>query len=266
MRKEVFLEYKSGSYDMEKLMNAGVTGLMVWMGHLSKEKWDNLCQSSLDLEIVIASFDHGVCPLDPQAKETLKKRISKSLSYEPKFIWFDHFRFDGYWEAERNGRIPDTHTDCKWCEQKDRSIEMAGIARWVRTQVPDSIKVGYFAVPFMEEEIPALNSLLGQDHKILGLHFDLISPMLYHRMFGKALTYISDYVGYLNKVARKPVLPIIQVKDMPDDLEDKLTFSGMKKQFKEAIKKPSVGVSWFSWDAAIEKGKTKAIGKLFNRV
>ena len=82
-------------------------------------------------------------------------------------------------------------------------------------------------------------------------------------MIRKPVSYISQYVTYLYKLTKKPVLPIIQVKDMPDDLADKLSRLEMKQAFQEATKPPSIGVAWFSWDGAVEKSKTQIISKLF---
>ena len=87
--------------------------------------------------------------------------------------------------------------------------------------------------------------------------------MLYHRMINRPVSYILEYVEWIFQKTKKPVLPIIQVKDMPDNLPDKLSGEEIKQAFDEARKLPALGVSFFSWDHAVEKGKTELIRKLF---
>ena len=82
-------------------------------------------------------------------------------------------------------------------------------------------------------------------------------------MIGRPVTYISEYVKWLSQETGKPVLPIIQIKDMPDDLEDKMSEEDITAAFGEAIKVPSAGVCFFWWNHALEKGKTEVISRLF---
>lgn len=266
MWKQLFLEYKFGDYNIETLEKAGASGLIVWIGNLTPECWRKLTKLEISLGICIAGTQDGVCPLDPRERSNLEKRIEAVLSYNPESIWIDHIRFDGYWEGIKDGVIPDMHTPCSHCQRANRVEVIDKIAGFIRLRIPPGIKLGYFAVPFKPEEVPALVSVLGQDHEILAKHFDLISPMLYHRMIGRPVNYISDYVSYLYKLIGKPILPIIQVKDMPDNLPDELDEEEMIKAYKRASKFPSAGVAWFSWDSAVEKGKTQVISKMFSSI
>lgn len=86
--------------------------------------------------------------------------------------------------------------------------------------------------------------------------------MVYHRLLGRPVSYISAFTKYLSKLTAKPILPIVQVKDMPDHLPDQVTESILSQELAEAVRPPSVGVAWFSWDGAVEKGKTDLIGRL----
>lgn len=264
MRKEVFLEYKFGDYNLEILKESGADGLIVWLGNLTQERWQELQELEMKLGLAFNAFNHGTCPLNPEVKSKLEKRLKQSLSFDPEGIWLDHFRFDGYWEGIKDGQIPGLHRECQWCQGKDRASELAKIAKWIKLQIPEKVELGYFAVPFKNEEVPELVSSLGQDHRLLGKIFAISSPMLYHRMIGKPVTYIAEYVRYLASLSKKLVLPIIQVKDMPDDLPDRLDQKEMSQAFQEAIKPPSVGVAWFSWDGAVEKSKTQLIKRLFH--
>lgn len=266
IRKELFLEYKFGDYDIEVLKKTGANSLIVWAGNLTPKRWKELSKLGVRLGICIVGVQNGMCPLDPNERSNLKKGIEEALFYKPQSIWIDHIRFDGYWEGIKDGIIPNTHHPCSYCYGVDRVEEINKIAKFIKSRVPLDIELGYFGVPFKPEETPALVSVLGQDHKILAKHFDLISPMLYHRMIGRPVNYISDYVSYLYKLTGKPILPIIQAKDMPDDLPDKLSEEEMIKASQVASKSPSAGVAWFSWDGAVEKKKEDIISHTFSSI
>lgn len=110
--------------------------------------------------------------------------------------------------------------------------------------------------------MPKIYSELGQDHCTIGKIFDLSSPMLYHRMIKQPVQYISEYTKWLFNTTGKPVLTIIQIKDMPDDLEDKMSEKEITQAFQEAARTPSEGVAIFWWQHALEKNKTQIISKL----
>lgn len=137
-------------------------------------------------------------------------------------------------------------------------------AHEVMSLIGGTTKVGYFAVPFKDGEVPELITGLGQDHSTTGRIFDLSSPMLYQQMIKRPTSYISEYVKWLSDTTQKPVLPIIQIKTMPDDLEDTISEEIITSEYQEAIKKPSIGVCFFWWVHALEKGKTGVIQRLFS--
>lgn len=263
MVKEIFLEYKFGDYDLNLLKNSGATGFIAWIGNLTLERWEKLQELNIDAGICIAGTRHGICPLDPKESKDLTKRIEEALSYKPTALWIDHIRFDGYWEGIKEGQIPDVHQPCHWCKGKNRVAVIKDIAQLIKIAVGGRCQLGYFAVPFKPEEVPLLTLQLGQNHKLLSGYFDIISPMLYHRMIGKPIGYNSEYTNWLSLATRKPIIPIIQVKDMPDNLPDRLSDAEMESAYQEAIKEPSIGVIWFSWDGAVEKNKTEIISRLF---
>jgi len=163
-------------------------------------------------------------------------------------------------KAEING----LHKECVWCRDKNRAKKMEDIAKFARRLVPKDVKIGYFAVPFIEDEVPDLVFSLGQDHRLLGKVFNISSPMLYHKMINKPVSYISEYVKYLYGLTNNSVLPIIQIRDMPDDLADKLSEREILSAYQEAGKLPSSGVSFFVWEHVVEKNKIGLIRKLFS--
>ncbi|MCH7951990.1 hypothetical protein IH980_04620 [Patescibacteria group bacterium] len=141
------------------------------------------------------------------------------------------------------------------------------MAAFARALVDEKIRLGYYAVPFKEKEHREWIGLLGQDHRVLSRVFDFVSPMLYHRMLGKPVRYIGEYVRYLNNFTIEArILPIIQVKDMPDDLPDELSLEDIEEVMQEALTPPSIGVALFTWDHVIEKGKVEGIKKILKGV
>jgi len=220
----------------------------------------------LRMGLSVGAFDVNLCPLDPVSKKRLEKLISQALEWQPQTIWFDHFRFNGHWEAMRKNNLEGEHLPCKWCRGKNKVKELIKLASWLKSRVKERTEIGFFAVPFKAEEVPPVIEKMGQDCQQLGEIFDIVCPMLYHRMIEKPDSYITEFVSFLNRSTSKPILPIIQIKDLPDDLPDEYKKSEIEQAFQWASKSPSAGVAWFCWDDAVETGKTKIIKKLFNDV
>lgn len=269
MIKSIFIGEKYLDRTINELVSVGANHYILILDSVNKKRWTLLKKTNSRLAISISAFDHGGCPLNPSAIKEMQRRIKRALTWKPDEIWLDHFRFDGHWESvgtrsEKEYLYKDRHIECKWCRGRDRSSEITKLARKILYITPKEIKIGYFAVPFVLDKYTNLVNELGQDHRLLGQVFDLSSPMLYHRMIDKPTSYISFYVKYLKKATKKPVLPIIQTKDMPDDLLDELEWKEFERAFKEASKSPSVGVSIFYWTHAVEKNKTDWIEKVFS--
>ena len=294
MIKSVFVGLNLPIENYEKLGEIGANHLIIPLTSITKEKRQFVEKLNSKLGISISCFGTNACPANPLSMNRLIDSVKKSLDLRPDEIWLDHFRFDGVWESTfakisvNDGYlIADTHKPCKWCKGKKRVEIIARIAKDVRKLVENKVKLGYFAVPFKKKEIPDLVIQLGQDHELLGKIFDITSPMLYHRMINKQVSYISEYVKYISKFnlpagkannsARlaqhksRQVIPIIQVKDMPDlpaqagNLVDKLTKVEFLRSYRETIKSPSKGVSIFSWEHAIEENKVSWINEVFKK-
>lgn len=252
--------------NLEGIEDSGANHLIVTLDGLDTSIWNKLKELNINLSITITVFGKDGCPANPQAKEKLFAKLKDTLEFEPQEIWIDHFRFDGHWEAIAEGKIPGVHEQCAFCKDRSRADVLQEIAREIMNKVAGQVKIGYFAVPFKDEEVPELVNSLGQDHSIIGRIFDMSSPMLYQQMIKKPTSYISEYVKWISEKTGKPVLPIIQVKTMPDDLKDTITEEIITLEFQEAIKEPSTGVCFFWWVHALEKNKTGIIKKLFASV
>ena len=261
-------------YPISQLAKMGVTGLMVEEKHLTKSRSGTLRDLGFEVGIAVGALPGGrVCPVSPAAKAYLEHKLRKAVSFDPDIIWLDHLRFEGRWEAVKVDRdtkeyvYRSVHDACRWCRGKVRSKEVVTLAKWAKSLVPKSTPLGYFAVPFKLGEHTKLAHELGQDHRLLGKFFDCISPMLYHRMLGKPVRYIGDYVRYLNNLTIEArILPIIQVKDMPDDLPDELSLEDIEEAIQEALTPPSIGVALFAWDHVIEEHKVAGVTEILQRI
>jgi hypothetical protein len=229
------------------------------LGGLTLEKFANLQNLSMSIGLTFDAFEKDVCPLQPEAGQRLNAEINKAINYQPATIWLDRFRF--------GGRCADpsaeAHAVCQWCEGKNRVEELVMLASSIKQRLPEKMQLGYYAIAFTPKETPEVISSLGQDVGRLATVFDIASPMLYHHMLGKPVSYIHDHVGWLAEATGKPVLPILQVKDMPDDLPDVLTAEEMLQAYMSAIQPPSAGAAWFSWGAAVKTDKTATIKNCF---
>ena len=254
MTKSVFVGLWGKRGDYLALRDIGANHFILSHSRVDRSYFGFFRKAVAKVGLCIDCFGKDGCPANPASFGKLRVKIDNALKYKLDEIWLDHFRFDGRWEV-RTQKLTEVHKDCKYCGGKSRSKVLENIVSEVKKHVPKNVKIGYFAVPFKHEEYSDLINILGQDHKLLAEYFDAISPMLYHRMIKKPVVYISEYVKYLHKLTKKFILPIIQIKDMPDSQPDKLTKEEALGAAKEAVKPPSKGVSIFLWEHAVEKNK-----------
>lgn len=245
---------------------SGANHLIVGFDHLNQDNWLVLKKLNVPIGISLSCFNKPKCPLDPNLQERLFGKIKQILEFQPDEIWFDYFRFGGECSQIKDGKVLDIHPECEYCKGKNRVEELMSLAVKVQELVDGKAKVGYFAVALKENERPELVAEMGVNYTNLRDIFDLFSPMLYHRMLGKDISYISEYVRHLALITLKPILPIIQIKDMPDDLEDKMSSAEIRETVSEALKPPSLGVCVFVWTHALEKNKTEIISKILSSI
>ncbi len=262
MKKQIFLEYKFGDYDTKTLYASGANEVVAWMERLNSGRLQQLRDWHVKINLSFASFKDEICPLDPQSLARLRELIKTAMEYKSSGIIIDHFRFRGHWERPKQ-KLKHVlyHDECKYCKGKDRGWELARIAKTIRRLIRSDIELGYYAIPFAYEQFPQF----GQNHRLLAQAFGYTSPMLYNRMINKPVEYIHQFIRDLTDLTGKPVIPAIAVKDMPDSLPDQLNDAILRQEYQQAVKAPSAGVCWFSWDGAIEKHKTLEIAKIWSK-
>ncbi|MEZ4867349.1 MAG: hypothetical protein R3C14_38850 [Caldilineaceae bacterium] len=113
-----------------------------------------------------------------------------------------------------------THYAAEWtawrCEQ---------ITAWVAKarQLVDALRpgltLGLFAIPWQQHDFDgAIRTLIGQDFAALAPYVDIFSPMTYHRLCNRPVTWISEVVQELSQQTHRPICPIIQSIDEPTPL------------------------------------------------
>jgi hypothetical protein len=112
---------------------------------------------------------------------------------------------------------------------------------------PD-IVINVHAVPWRQDDFGgAVKIVAGQDISQISPHTDFLSPMTYAHMVKRSPSWVNSVVKDMDKVAECRILPSIQVKEAY--LSDVLSVSEFRETLKEALKPPSNGVIFWSWEA-----------------
>jgi len=221
----------------------------------------------------------GVCPNHPSIrKEKLSELKALLEDHEIDGVWFDFIRYPCHWEVKepyfeqtcfcRNCMLifqkalgisdpsPDDiliHYRKQWVAWKCNRISdfMRHVRKIVDEERPGTL-VGLFGVPWRNDEFDnAIESVIGQKYEDLANYVDIFSPMLYHRMCGKEVTWIHDYVKYLRDKTAKKIIPIVQTSDK-DDMMDANEF---RRVLQTALTKPSSGVIMLELRNILEKNR-----------
>ncbi len=259
MLKSIFVS----ADNIDGIQNTGANHLIVSGDGLNRENWHNLDLLGLDVGISLIAFEKGACPADPAAVKALLEKIEWVMQFSPGEVWLDYFRFGGDCSVLVDGKIPNVLAECPFCRGQDRVEVINRLLRQIRHNLGLNTKLGLFTVAVRDTEVENFGQL-GLDYHQLGSLVDLTSPMLYQRMMGKSVEYIHPYIEWMAAVTGKPVMPIIQIKDMPDDLPDLMTEQDIRGVYAEAVKAPSVGVCIFCWNHVIEKYKQTMVEKILS--
>ncbi len=164
-------------------------------------------------------------------------------------IWLDFLRYPGLWE-QKNPNIPDT-CYCPRCLlkfQAESGVRIADAAKtvsekaawihsnarlqwmtWKKEQVASFAReakelvrqysgdhrllLGAFLVPWRKSDSNgALSFHLAQDAKLLAASIDVFSPMVYHQMVQRPVSWVGEITDYFAEMTGREVWPIIQVE------------------------------------------------------
>jgi hypothetical protein len=162
--------------------------------------------------------------------------------------------------AEKAGWILSTHA-AAWTEWKCRTIARAveRLAKAAR-EVKPSVQVNLHAVPWRSDDFGgAVRAVAGQDLVRLAPLVDLISPMCYHHMVRRDPAWVHDVVADISLRTGARVLASTQVSQAYVD--QALLPEEFRAAAAEAIKPPSFGVVFWSWDALAKSPEKRALLK-----
>lgn len=160
--------------------------------------------------------------------------------------------------AQKAAWILSAHA-AEWTEWKCRTIARAveRLARAAR-EVKPAIKVNLHAVPWRHDDFGgAVRSVAGQDLGRLAPFVDLISPMCYHHMVRRDPAWIHDVVEDISSRTGAPVLASTQVSEAY--VEETLSPEEFRAAAAEALRPPSIGVVFWSWDALAKSPQKQAL-------
>ncbi len=279
--KGIFVGHDFNEEIVEQVLNLGAD--IVFVGHekLDRELIEKLHQSGARVFAAIGVFG-GVCSNHPQVRQEKLREIEKIVSdFEIDGVWLDSIRYPTRWEVPNpklldNSRCPiclekfATDTGLKnpegeiwvrWrCEQITNFVAEA--SRIVKSPRKD-VTLGLFAVPWTENDFDeAITKIIGQDFKGLSKYVDIFSPMTYHKMCGRDVSWIAETVRYFRSVTRKPVLPLVQTENKPT----KISPEEFRQSLESAVQKPSEGVTiFFLEDLIVQPEKLKVVCEVFGK-
>ncbi len=220
-----------------------------------------------------------VCPNHPQIRKmklNQLNQISQKFAFDG--VWLDGFRFPSTWERKTPEKIETCF--CPHCRalfgqhlgikppqgsQPDwplrlysqewyrwRAQQLVGLLKEVKLVIKRNqpkTKLGIFVVPLTKKEFGnAIIKIFAQDVAALAKEVDFVSPMLYHRMCSRKLSWIKKRVGYFSKLTGAPILPAIQTSDLPETLPNRMTAEELQTALNLALSPPSKGVILFTID------------------
>lgn len=222
----------------------------------------------------------GVCPNHSKVRKEKIEIIRKIVhDFDIDGIWLDFIRYPCHWEEVRDKNITE-YCFCKNClDQFARTIggwpkgarwywfknrQITLFAKDVKKIVKESkkkIKLGIFTVPWKKSEFNgAIRKIICQDFVALAKQVDVFTPMVYHKMLGRKLEWIREYIKYLHRLTKKPVLPIVQTEDKPE----KLGKEEFVREIDLSLQSPSAGsIIFFYEDLVKDKDKLSVVRNLF---
>lgn len=264
------------------------------------ERRPGLAAITKDGKVASDDWVKFVCPSrEDYRRERVEwvKKLVKDL--DPDGVSLDFIRHFVFWEKVYPDRTLDSLTNSCFDEscltkfQKETKImlpadlkEVADKAKWILKNhlqvwtdwkcalitsmvkaladgaraVKPTVKVNIHSVPWRADDFGgAIRIVAGQDLAAMTAFSDYVSPMCYHHMVKQTPAWVHSVVEDVAARVRVPVLPSIQVKEAY--IPDKLTVAEFKEALVDALKAPSRGVVFWSWDSLGRDPERKAVVK-----
>ncbi len=228
------------------------------------------------------------CPTREESRAGKFEELRRAVrDVDPDVLSLDFMRFFVFWEKvypdRAPGSLPNTCFDesCLAAFQKEMRVTLppgfpdtAAKANWILAnhaagwtewkcrliagtvkaladearRIKPSIKVNIHTVPWRKDDFGgAGRAIAGQDLERLAPLVDFISPMVYHHMVRQTPEWVHSVTQDAYDRTRGRVLPSIQVDKAYIDAP--YTLDEFKQALAEALKPPSAGVVFWSWDA-----------------
>ncbi len=240
-------------------------------GEIAKEEWvEFICptrveyreQRIADIEQIVQKFNPDGISLDFIRHFVFWEKVypDRTLNSIPNTCFDSHCL--NVFEQETGIIIPRALTTT---QQKANWIKTNVLHDWVEwkcsvitqmvKEITDAAKeikpdlaTNVHAVPWMATDFEgAARIVAGQDLATISLHTDFISPMCYSHMVKRPAPWINSVVNDMHSRTQSKIVPSIQVKEAY--LADILSVDEFETTLIEALKTPSEGVIFWSWDA-----------------
>lgn len=162
--------------------------------------------------------------------------------------------------SEKASWIIENHLP-EWTEWKGQVItSMVKALSEEARKIKPGIKINVHTVPWREDDFGgAIKIIAGQDLAQIATYTDYLSPMCYHHMVMRNASWIQSVVEDVYRLTHSQVIPSIQVKEAYVDKT--LTLSEFRDSLVEALKPPSKGVVFWSWESLENSTDKKALIK-----
>jgi hypothetical protein len=251
-------------------------------------------------EKAIEDWVEFVCPSREHYRKTKIEYISQLVSdLDPDGISLDFIRYFCFWEKVYPDRHPDSIPNTCFCPvclkkfQSDMDISIPEsltnvneIAGWINEnhqsewidwkcsligsmlseivneakKINPEIKVNLHVVPWRQDDFNnAIKRIVAQDFSAFAEYADIISPMTYSHMLKREPSWIQSVVKDISPQVNCKVIPSIQVNEAY--LVDILSVEEFEQTLIEALKPPSSGVFFWSWEQLEKNPEKKEILK-----
>lgn len=225
---------------------------------VGKQYWERYPHSrpttSTGEPMVAEGWYYGVNPIIPEIRTHNVERIRTLIErYEVDGVWLDFCRWPCRWERSTPQLIQTSFDPLTLAAfQRDEGIsipsslqtipekadwllahhyeawtawkcnQITSFVQQVRViidQTPRKVLLGLFSIPWRPTDFDgAIRHIIGQDYQDLAATVDCFSPMVYHTLCGRDVSWIAEITAWVGKKTGKPVWPIVQAMDDPEPL------------------------------------------------
>ena len=240
---------------------------------------------------------YGVNPTIPEIRKHNLERIRTLIErYEVDGVWLDFCRWPCRWERitpkliktsfdpftltafqrDEGISIPSAlqtisekadwlleHHQETWTAWKCGQITaFVAQVRTIIDRAPRKPLLGLFSIPWGPTDFDgAIRHIIGQDYQALAASVDCFSPMVYHKLCGRDVTWIAEIAAWVGKETGKHVWPIIQAMDDPETLSPQ----ELRQAVRTALTAPgSDGIIIFNLKA-LNPDKVRVVQEVFNQ-